>query len=92
MLRFADDLLSGRKIWTSRNKKYGVTGDTFEIFNREFSIQDVRRMTLDEVSYNYEDEGCKTRDEFIQVWKKIHPRKGWIPEQKVWVHVFKKKG
>jgi len=38
----------------------------------------------------YLEEGCKTSSDFVEVWKQIHPRKGFQPSQMVWVHVFKR--
>ncbi len=37
----------------------------------------------------YKAEGAESPDEFIQVWKSIHRKKGFVPEQVVFYHEFK---
>jgi len=88
---FDDVLLDGSKTWTSRTKKYGESNDTFEVFGQEFILEKVFKMNLGEVaSYHYKEEGCRSREQFIKIWRKIHPRKGFDPTQEVWVHQFRK--
>ena len=36
----------------------------------------------------YETEGAMEPIEFINIWKEIHPGKGWQPEQEVYYHYF----
>lgn len=88
--RFKDPLLSGEKTWTSRTKRYGKVGDTFDAFGATFEIQKVERSPLYYVASNFEEEGCKSFEDFVELWSKIHYRKGYVPSQVVWVHVFKK--
>ena len=45
-------------------------------------------MPLSQVADNYKKEGCKTKEEFIDIWKHIHRRIGYTPERKFWVHKF----
>ncbi|MCK5605871.1 hypothetical protein KAR91_28500 [Candidatus Pacearchaeota archaeon] len=90
---FADDfeeaMLSGRKWRTSRNKKYGEPGDTFDAFGKTFVLTEVRRHILAYVKMAYwQSEGCSSPQEFVDIWKKIHPRKGFVPDQSVWVHTW----
>jgi len=88
---FEDALLSGSKTWTSRTRKYGEVGDIFEAFGATFIIERVFRENLGFIaSYHYREEGCDSRQEFINVWRKIHWRKGFDPRQEVWVHHFTK--
>jgi hypothetical protein len=84
------------KYATSRNKKYGNVGDWFEvIFNdkdeiRKYQLIEVNQTKLKSVrDFGWEDEGCRCPEEFVEVWKDIHPRKGWIDEQRVWFHRFR---
>jgi hypothetical protein len=86
---FRKPMLTGVKTWTSRTKKYGEAGDTFEAFGRTFRIDDVFKNRLGNVaSLYYDREGVGSKQEFVELWKKIHPRKGFEPGQLVWVHQF----
>lgn len=97
---FRDRMLSGRKTCTSRTKRFGEGGDTFEAFEAEFILERnnaglntiaVDRFPLSYVAkYFFGGEGFDTTEDFIECWKKIHPRKGYDPEQKVWVHYFRR--
>jgi len=87
--RFKVPMLLGEKTLTSRTRKMGESGDTFEAFGATFEITDVFKADLDTVAYFFDREGCSSREDFIEVWEKIHPRKGFIPTQRVYVHVFK---
>lgn len=80
------------KCATSRNKGYGYPGDCFFVDNIEYELTLVIKLPLWFIAYElFETEGCKTPDEFKQVWKDIHPRKGWVDEQEVWYHYFVEK-
>jgi hypothetical protein len=87
--QFREDMLAGKKTKTSRTKKYGSIGDTFKAFEATFIIVDQCEEELQFVAeHYYMDEGFNKPKEFIDIWKEIHPRKGWDPKQKVWVHEF----
>jgi len=89
--QFKDALLNGVKTCTSRNRFYGVTGDTFEAFGTEFGITVVDNMILRDIAaLLYKQEGCESPEEFEKVWNKIHPRKGFVWNQEVYVYHFKK--
>lgn len=89
--QFRESMLRGKKIMTSRTKRVAKPNDTFEAFGATFQISDVGRMTLETVAYAfYDDEGCKTPQDFIEIWEKIHPRKGFVPSQWVYVHYFRR--
>lgn len=89
---FKKDLLSGKKTMTSRNKKYGESGDRFTVDGKEFELTKVTRQTLFSVSHMlYEEEGFAKPSEFIEVWKRLHPKKGYSPNQLIWLHIFKKR-
>jgi len=76
---------------TSRTKRYGKAGDTFEAFGVEFRITGIERMPLEIVAYGfYEEEGFGSPEVFIEIWEKIHPIKKFQPSQKVYAHFFKR--
>ena len=83
-------MLSGRKTMTSRTKRYGKRGDTFQAFGTTFKILDVSELQLDEVEKHYYEEGCCSEECFRETWEKLHPRRGFDPEQWVYTHYFEK--
>lgn len=86
---FKDVLLRGRKTWTTRTKRYGKVGDTFEAFGQAFQLRGHLKMPLGAVAHRgFFEEGFDAPIEFIQVWCRIHPRKGYDPQQEVGVHCF----
>ena len=93
MERFREPMLNGTKTVTSRTKKYGVKGDWFRVFGAKFVIDRVDSKPLGYVAaVLWEPEGAISNEEFIEIWGKIHPRKGWLPSQMVYVHLFHKEG
>lgn len=89
--QFRDMMLSGKKTMTSRTKRYGEVGDTFDGFGATFQITNVMRCSLLLVANEYYlEEGCNSDYDFVQLWKQIHPRKGFMPNQMVYVHTFEK--
>lgn len=88
--RFKKPLLSGQKTWTARTRRLGKKGDVFHAFGHEFEIERVERRTLEDVADHWREEGCDSKDDFVEVWKKIHPRKGYVPTQRVYVHIFRR--
>lgn len=89
---FQEPMLDGRKRWTSRTKHYGQKGDTFDKFGATFEITATFKLPLGVVAHhNFLEEGFNNSKEFIDCWNRLHPRKGYVPDQEVWVHVFKKK-
>jgi len=84
-------MLSGRKTATSRTKRMGLVGDQFEAFGATFQIAILSNWSLASIAnVFYILEGFESREEFIECWKLIHPRKGYDPEQRVWLHIFKR--
>ena len=88
---FRDRMLSGQKTCSSRTRRYGVAGDTFVVFGGEFEIVKVEPHILYFVAQKFHyREGFNNPQEFIDAWNKIHPRKGYDPEQLVWAHFFRR--
>ena len=79
-------LLDGRKCCTSRSKKYGDIGDTFNVEDEVFRIVDIEPEMLDFITASYHRlEGCRNADEFISLWKRLH-RGIWNPDKEYFVH------
>lgn len=82
-------MLEGIKTATTRNRLYGIVGDTFEAFGMTFEIQSHERIELGQVAEKYyKEEGFSFPDQFINCWKEIHPRAGWTPRKMVFLHRF----
>lgn len=90
MPEFKDRMLAGQKTATTRNKRYGHGGDLFSAFGHTFRLTKVDKVYLQDVASTfYKQEGFETQQEFVDVWVKLHPRKGWQFDQEVWLHQFK---
>ena len=88
--RFKKPMLDETKTLTSRTKKYGKPRDTFEAFGAEFILLAIEEHPLSFVAEHWREEGCSSKQDFIDVWNKIHSWKGFIPNWIVQVHIFKK--
>lgn len=88
---FKERMLNNQKTATTRTKKYGNCGDLFSAFGSSFQLTKVDRVYLQDVASTfYKQEGFNSQQEFCDIWIKIHPRKGYQFDQKVWLHQFKK--
>lgn len=87
---FEGPMLLGKKTMTCRTKRYGYPGDWFEAFGRTFILTRVSKLLLETVEHHYyPNEGFDTRRAFIAAWRKLHPRKGFNPEQTIFAHEFR---
>ena len=75
---------------TCRYKKYGVSGDMFLVDDTRFILNGVMQIRLDDViKYGFwADEGCVSPNEFKQIWRMIHPKRGYHGDDVVWIHFF----
>jgi len=89
---FREKMLSGVKTMTSRTKHYTQDeGDYFNIFGATFVITRLYRMHLCDIAEEcWYQEGCESPDHFRVIWNRLHPRKGWQPNQLVCCHEFRK--
>ena len=81
------------KTATSRNKKYGNVGDTFEVDGCEYELTLVIKLPLwfvAECLWSYE--GAFHYAEFVDVWNSMHPKKNYEDNENlmVWYHHFRK--
>ena len=86
---FEQPMLEGVKQYTSRSKRMGNPGDRFLAFGKEFALLSVEDVDLYTVSLLWKEEGCRSREHFIEVWNEIHPRVGYSDMQRVYLHHFK---
>ena len=87
---FKEPLLSGVKVCTARTKRMGAVGDRFMAFDTWFEIKSVTKEDLTFVADLWHQEGCTSREHFIEVWNEIHSTTGYRPAQQVFLHRFKK--
>lgn len=86
--RFYDKIATGKKTWTSRNKRYGHPGDYFYLRGTKYYLIDVVKLPLGLVAEHFEEEGFESKKEFIDFWVQIHPRRKFNGDEEVFVHIF----
>lgn len=80
------------KTATTRSKRYGEIGDIHSVVGLSLWLETIyqARVTLGFVArYFWRHEGAISEEDFIKVWVEIHPKKGFDPNQKVWLHLFR---
>lgn len=87
---FRAALVNGTKQYTARSKRMGQEGDQFLAFGQRFTLLSVKDVDLYEVSLLWKEEGCTSREHFIEVWNSIHPSKKYSDYQRVYLHHFEK--
>ena len=89
--QFKNSMLSGQKTVTSRTRRYGQTGDTFQAWGETFELREVALMLLSSARDRYYlQEGFPSSSAFEACWEALHPVKGYDPEQVVFAHSFVK--
>jgi len=84
-----DRLEQGQKTATTRTSRYGDPGDTFVVDGRKYELTHVIKVELEVVARHFWGvEGCNYPNQFCEVWKEIHPHKGYEPDWEVWLHLF----
>ena len=87
--RFRDALLEGRKTATSRYQRLAEPGDRFQAFGAVFRVTAVQKETVAHVAeWLWLREGVDSREEFLEIWRQLHPRRPEPLEDEVWVHDF----
>ncbi len=89
--RFRDAMLNDVKDCTTRMRPMGQMGDRFIAFGAEFELLSIEHVHLGDVAdILWKEEGASSRSEFIEIWKTIHPRKGFDPARRAWLHRFRR--
>jgi hypothetical protein len=86
--RFREPMLNGTKTMTSRTKCYGIVGDWFNAFGKTYVLTSVIERHFDFIVNHWKEEGCFSREDFLGVWKEIHPRHKVSMTDKFWTHSF----
>jgi hypothetical protein len=74
---------------TSRRRKYGNVGDTFDAFGATFEITEVGRLRLGDIAGCWKEEGMESLDDFVKTWTRIHPH-NYDMEERFYYHKFRK--
>lgn len=84
-----DAILQGNKKCTSRYRQYGRIGDVFTVMGYPYRITNVINPVLKFVRDNlWKEEGFSSPLAFENFWIKLHPRKRYFPDQRVYTHFF----
>lgn len=87
--------LAHAKHCTTRSKRYGYPGDTFDLDGTIFELVAVQRRPIGHVgSRLYRFEGFATKEDFIEVWNELHPGRGYSEASDLpyYVHWFQQVG
>ena len=88
---FKEPMLAGTKTCTARTRKHGTPGDKFEAWGQTFELREVIVVFLATVRDQfYKFEGFTSPTDFVATWRKLHPIRGFDPEQAVYLHSFRK--
>lgn len=88
--RFESAIRAGEKTATARTKRFGSAGDALVTpAGIPLRLLEVTRVPLAYVrNCCWKEEGCDSPEAFEDVWRKIHPRAGFRPDQMVYLHRF----
>jgi hypothetical protein len=93
--RFIAPILNGTKTQTARTSLKGIQPHELidavsdgEVFTPLFITKVEKRKLGTFDDDDFLREGCINREDFENVWKQIHPRKGFNPDTEVYVFHF----
>lgn len=88
--RFHESIRAGRKRMTVRTRRYGRPGDVLATEVGRIEIEDVQPIALGVVCEQlFSDDGFGSPGEFEAFWTALHPRTGYRPERRVYLHRFR---
>lgn len=87
--RFIIEIARGRKIMTTRSRRYGKIGDVFYPHKiLRCILLGVERKPLKDILKFYKEEGFKSPQDFKDFWLTIHRK--WQPDRIFYLHTFKR--
>jgi hypothetical protein len=90
---FVYKIIEGKKTCTARTRRYGAVGDVLDTVGGPIQLTEVVRKPLATVRDDYwRQEGLASPEDFERTWAALHPRRGFDPEQLVWLHRFVRVG
>jgi len=90
--RFREPMLKDVKTMTSRTKIYGTKGNWFYAFDAAFVLDSVDTQPFKIILLQWQAEGCSSKEDLLAVWKQIHPRRIFGPNDLLFVHRFHRVG
>ena len=88
--KWEDAMVEGRKTATTRAHRHARAGDTFRAFGHRFRVRAVAPIRLRDVgAYWWREEGLLDPLDFRLVWMKLHPRRGFVGDDRVYLHLFR---
>ena len=82
-------VIGGTKTTTVRTRRYGKTGDEFEVEGVPFVLIEVLSASLAQARDSvWREEGVDSPEDFERVWRENHPTRGFRPQDSVWIHRF----
>jgi hypothetical protein len=86
---FRPALLSGEKTLTLRGKAYGKPGDVLLTIAGPVELLHVERVSLGFVAaVLHGREGCASPEDFLALWKEIHPARRFDLAERFYLHHF----
>ena len=86
---FREAVRSGRKTMTTRTKPYGKAGDVLQGPDCHLLLVEVNKTRLAIVAnFCFTQEGFDSTEDFETAWAGLHPKRGYQPNQEVWLHRF----
>ncbi|MBL94224.1 MAG: hypothetical protein CMF70_02870 [Magnetovibrio sp.] len=81
--------LEGRKTQQRPDGIYGYPGETFQLDGVSFTIKDLRRQHLGEMTEeDAQREGYPSMEVYRNLILRMHPGMSWESDHPVWVHEF----
>lgn len=88
--RFHDAIRAGRKRMTVRTRRFGRPGDVLSTEVGRVELEAVEPIALGvAVEQFFADDGFSSPDDFKSFWNALHPRTGYRPERRVYLHRFR---
>jgi hypothetical protein len=89
--RWRAAVLDGSKTTTVRTRRFGASGDEFEVDGARFLLVSVEAMPLAKArDLVWREEGMPSPEAFEAAWRENHPTRGWRGADSVWVHRFRR--
>ncbi len=89
--KLVEAALSGVKTQQRRDGVYGYPGETFELEGTQFTVTDLLRKTLGDMTDDDAiAEGYPNLEAYKALLLRMHPGMEWDNSHKLWVHCFEK--
>lgn len=88
---FHTKLKDGSKTATTRSKAYGAPGDVVDSPIGPLRLLEVRKAKLCDVrDHHWREEGVDSPQGFVDIWNRIHPKRGFNGDDERFLHLFER--